>query len=99
LEEPPPLLPIDIAPLGNPLGIVGRCYFEAAARPFAAIAVLVDRNTRQLGKQGLRHSTHLRMVRRYPSERTAVAADNEGSVAHFEFRQAAQLVKDANGRL
>jgi len=82
-----------------PLGIVGRYYLEAAARPLAAIAVLVDRNTCQLGKQGLRHPTHLRMVRRYPSERTAVAADNEGSVALFEFREAAQLVEDANGRL
>jgi hypothetical protein len=39
------------------------------------------------------------MVRRYASERTAVAADNEGSVALFEFREAAQLVEDANGRL
>jgi hypothetical protein len=39
------------------------------------------------------------MVRRYASERTAVAADNEGSVTLFEFRKAAQLVEDANGRL
>ena len=79
--------------------IAADCYFETAARPLAAIAVLVDRHTRQLGKQGLRHSTHLRMVRRYASERAAVAADNEGAAALFQFREAAQLVEDANGRL
>jgi hypothetical protein len=73
-------------------------YFETAARPLAAIAVLVNRHTRQLSKQGLRHSTHLWMVRRYASERTAVPADNEGSVVLFQFRQPAQLVEDANGR-
>jgi hypothetical protein len=39
------------------------------------------------------------MIRRYASERTAVAADNEGTVALFEFREAAQLVENANGRL
>jgi len=40
------------------------------------------------------------MVRRYASERTAVAADNKGAIAlFFEFREAAQLVEDANGRL
>jgi hypothetical protein len=75
------------------------CYFETAARPLAAIAVLIDWHTRQLGKQDLRHSTHLRMLRRYATERTAVAADNEVTVALFEFREAAQLVENANGRL
>jgi hypothetical protein len=44
-EHPPPLL-IDIAPLG----LVGRRYLEAAARPLAAIAVLVDRHACQLGE-------------------------------------------------
>jgi hypothetical protein len=82
-----------------PHGSAVEFYFEAAARSLAAIAVLVDRHTRQLGKQGLRHSTHLRMFRRYASERTAVAADNEGYVALFEFCQSAQLVEDANGCL
>jgi hypothetical protein len=39
------------------------------------------------------------MIRRYASERTAVAADNKGAIALFEFREPAQLVEDASGRL
>ena len=93
MEEAPPPLPIDIAPLG----LVGWRYLEAAARPLAAIAVLIDRHACQLGEYGLRHLTHLRMVWRYGSERTAVAADNEGAIALLKFCEPAQLVKDASG--
>jgi hypothetical protein len=46
MEEPLPPLQIDIAPLG----LVGRRYLEAAARPLAAIAVLIDQHACQLGE-------------------------------------------------
>ena len=36
------------------------------------------------------------MVWRYGSERTAVAADNEGAIALLKFCEPAQLVKDAS---
>src|SRR5919112_2754955 len=86
----PPLLSFDV---------VGRGDLEAAPRPLASIAALANRHPRQLGDQGLGQATNLGVTWRHGGQRTAVAADNKAAVALFEFRKAAQLVEDANGRL
>jgi hypothetical protein len=74
-------------------------HLEAAARPLATVAVLLDRHARQLGDQSLGHATHLGTARYHGDQWAAIAANNEGAVAIFEFREAAQFVEHVSGRL
>jgi hypothetical protein len=61
--------------------------------------MLVYRHAYQLAEQGFGHTTYLGMGLYHGSQRTAVATDNEGAIALFEFGKAAQLVEYTYRRL
>jgi hypothetical protein len=57
-------------------GVTSRRYLEAAARPLASLAMLLDGHTRNLGYQRFCHSANLRVIRRHAGQRAAVAKDD-----------------------
>jgi hypothetical protein len=80
-------------------GVTGRRYLEAAARPLATVAMLVDGHARNLGYQRFGHSANLRVLRRHSSQRAAIATDDYRTVPFLEFGEATQLVEHLNRRL
>jgi hypothetical protein len=80
-------------------GASGSRYLEAAARPLATVATLVDGYACQLGHQGLGHAANVRMVRRNSSQRAAIAADDYRTVLFLEFGEATQLIECLDRRL
>ena len=81
------------------LPLLDARHLEAAAWPLAAVAALPDRHARNLGDESLGHAANLGVLRCQSGQRTTVAPNDKGAVPLLDFRQSAQLVEHAGGRL
>src|SRR5918994_2307063 len=81
------------------LPLLDARHLEAAAWPLAAVAALPDRHPRTLGDKSLGHAANLGVLRHHGGQRAAVAPNDKSAVPLFEFRQSAQLIEHASGRL
>jgi hypothetical protein len=80
-------------------GVTRRRYLEAAPRPLATLAMLLDVHTRNLGYQRFCQAANLRVLRRHAAQRAAIAPDEYRTISFLEFSEATQLVEHLNRRL